>query len=195
MMPCLLGISQDMEREGEHEQRRSRHQLGRLADSVSAAHIFFGENTFVIENGGNMVAWFSRLYLHHAKFIRKIVLGTWNPHYCNLQFTTQDFDRLQSLFRLESLTITLDEKSALRSCRTSCQPRIAWHGSLASGPQISLQILRVHGMTGLRSLRNIRVFEIKHSDHKEQKLGLKFGSFHTKITPRPEKAPHPIATA
>jgi hypothetical protein len=140
----------------------------------SRAHIFFGEDTFVIEDGGDMFTWFSRLYLHHAKFIRKIVLGTWNPYYCNLQFTTQDFDRLRSLFRLESLTITLDEKSALRSCRTSCQPRIAWHRSLASGPQISLQILRVHGMTGLRSLRNIRVFEIKHPDHKVIGVEIRF---------------------
>jgi hypothetical protein len=172
MMPCLLSISRDMEREGEHEQIRSRHLLGRPANSISAAHIFFRENTFVIENGRNVSAWISKLYLHHARFIRKMVLGRTGPVRYDLRdFFAQDFDRLQSLFSLESLTIILSEETSLHSCLIRPQTKIAWHGSLALGPQMYLQILHIRGMTGLRSLRNLRLFEIIHPDHKEQKPG------------------------
>lgn len=137
--PNLLQVSRKMERE--------------------ASPIYFGENTFQFNRPEGLRGWKRFTTPRHIKQMRKVALLGWTE----LRGASADaaFKAFNTLPKLESLTFCLDEEEALKKKLGSSDFRspnrpIAWHPSLGFGPQVNLQLLRLRGMDGLRSLRGLR---------------------------------------
>jgi len=140
--PDLLRVSRKMERE--------------------ASPIYFGENAFCLWSPEALSVWKRFALPRHVKQIRKVAMWDWT----SLEGGPADaaFKTFNTLPKLESLTFELEEEEVLRAKLTRRQHRLAhrilsWHESLGFGPQVNLQLLRLHGMDGLRSLRGLREFK------------------------------------
>lgn len=127
-----------------------------------ASEIYFGENTFEIAYPQEIKCWLQRLFPHHPKFVRSIVLKEWavvsEGSVLRRSKCDADFKRLKTFKSLQNLTVMVDENVALHALIKGHES-IKWHISLGSGPQINLQLLNVNGMAGFRSIRGIRNLE------------------------------------
>jgi hypothetical protein len=138
--------------------------LFRVGDKVQreASDIYFGENTFEVARPQDIKYWLRRLFPHHLKLVRSIVLKEWavvrGGSVLRRSKCDADFKRLMTFKSLQCLTVMVDEKAVLHALIKEHE-NIKWHISLGSGPQINLQLLYVNGMAGFRSIRGIRMLE------------------------------------
>jgi hypothetical protein len=139
LCPSLLDVNRKMERE--------------------ASPVYFGENTFQLFRPESLNLWKHFTTPRHFKQIRRLALSGWTE----LRGASADgtFKAFNALPKLESLTFCFQEEETLKGklsypdFRTPNR-QITWHPSLGYGPQVNLQLLRLHGMDGLRSLRGLR---------------------------------------
>lgn len=118
-----------------------------------ASRIYFGENTFALWRPEELSKWRHAVWLRHVNLITKIVLLNW----CNVDApaaANKAFMQLGKLPKLHSLTVVIDESAELQRL-LRYHPIIRCGGRGALSPQINLQLLRLPGMQGFRSLRKI----------------------------------------
>jgi hypothetical protein len=131
-----------------------------LAEQVKASPIFFVENSFLVTSPANLSRWFSRLWPRHAKQIRNIALGEWLPRFSrnnwDLQFQSDDFEKIGLLPKLDTLIVIISELRFLKVLVEESDSPFKWHDSFEPGPQMHLHILRAVGMPGFRSLTNLK---------------------------------------
>jgi hypothetical protein len=136
-----------------------------------ASHIYFGENTFELGPPEDITLWVRRLRPHQLNLIQSIILKSWAPvKYKKIPQYAFDsprcntsFKRIGRLKSLQRLTVVIDEEAVLKAMLGD--PRcIIWHHSLDRGPQVDLQLLKVGGMAGFRSIRGIRFLEFLKKD-------------------------------
>jgi hypothetical protein len=142
-MPQLLQVSRRVERE--------------------ASHIYFGENTFSLSNPESLYIWKRYTWRRHINQIRKVLIAYGTTF--KVGAGDAAFREFRKLPKLESLTLMIHETDKVeqmlqpsqypQDCK-SVHRAIKWDESLGFGPQINLQILRLNGMVGLRSLRGLR---------------------------------------
>lgn len=133
MMPQLLQVSRKIERE--------------------ASPIYFGENAFMFIEPEDFYHWKRATWLRHRNQMTKIVLVGWGAN--STPAANKAFEQLGKLPKLDSLAVKIDEKKELLSL-LRFDPIIRCGGRLPIGPHINLQILRLPGMQGFRSLKNVR---------------------------------------
>jgi hypothetical protein len=128
-----------------------------------ASHIYFGENTFSLSSPESLYIWKRYTWRRHINQIRKVLIDYWTRF--KVGAGDEAFKEFGKLPRLESLTFMINETDKVeqmlqpsqypKDCK-SVHRAIKWDESLGFGPQINLQILRLNGMAGLRSLRGLR---------------------------------------
>jgi len=162
--PDLLQVSRKVERE--------------------AAPIYFGENTFCLWSPEALGVWKRFTLLRHIKQIRKVALWSWSE----LKGVPADsaFKAFATLPKLESLTLCIVEEEKLKAMLTTHEQRpahrtLSWHPSIGLGPQVNMQLLRLPGVGGFRSLRGLRgvkfVKDLNVSSDDPDNLGSMPGGF------------------
>ena len=132
-----------------------------------------------------MARWSTRLWPRHVKLIRRVVLTEWAPYQSHTvkRYLVEDFKKLASLPRLESLVIFVDEKRTLKSLLQENQSSFVWHASLGTGPQMYLHMLRAEGMAGLRTLRNLRHVKFLQPGFRTKRGHISGGLLQTLVRP------------
>lgn len=136
--------------------QRIKPHLFHVSDKIEreASRIYFGENTFVLYGPEELRQWKLFAWPRHIHHIRKVALLRW----CKLRSpiaANEAFAQLGKLPKLESLDILFHEEWRLRQLLLF-DPIIRCAGLSAMGPQINLQLLRLPGMQGFRSIRGLQ---------------------------------------
>lgn len=126
-----------------------------------------------MDGHNGMLKWSLRLWSRHVRLIRSVVLTEWAPYqmHTGKRYLVDDFRRLASLPQLRSLVIRIDEKKTLNALVLEHNSSFVGHWSLGAGFQMYLQMLRVEGMAGLRSLRNLRHVKFPRPGSRGKKRG------------------------
>lgn len=128
-----------------------------------ASRIYFGENTFALSRPEELKRWKHAVHLRHINLITKVVLLKW----CDIKApaaANKAFLQLGKLPKLHLLTVVIDEATELRRL-LKFDPIVRCGGRGTIGPQINLQLLRLPGMQGFKSLRKIQQLKfVKNED-------------------------------
>jgi hypothetical protein len=124
-----------------------------------ASPIFFGENTFALSKPDTLNTWKRFAMPRHSKQIRKVAISSWKESSSGSHDGA--FKAFRTLPVLETLTFCIDEEKELEGllAHHKWQPTyrsIKWDPIIGFGPQVNLQLLRLDGIAGLRSLRGLR---------------------------------------